>query len=55
MRGGLEEYGIIRFVVGACILGAGIYFHTLWGLLGVPPVVIAVADFYRFRFRRRAP
>ena len=38
--GGLDR--VIRFVLGLGILGAGIYFKSWWGALGVLPLGTAV-------------
>lgn len=32
---------IVRYIVGAAIIGAGIYFKTWWGLVGIVPIVTA--------------
>mgnify|MGYP006307263527 CR=1 FL=1 len=33
---------IIRGVVGIAVLGAGYYFQSLWGLIGLIPLVTAL-------------
>lgn len=33
---------LIRYIVGAAILGAGLYFKTWWGLVGIVPIVTAL-------------
>jgi hypothetical protein len=33
---------IVRYIVGAAIIGAGIYFKTWWGLVGIVPIVTAL-------------
>ncbi|PIR22951.1 MAG: hypothetical protein COV44_05450 [Deltaproteobacteria bacterium CG11_big_fil_rev_8_21_14_0_20_45_16] len=35
----------IRFVVGLCILGAGFYFHSYLGLIGLVPLLTALLKF----------
>lgn len=35
----------IRIVVGLGILGAGAYFHSRWGLIGLVPLLTAVIGF----------
>ncbi|MCA0388318.1 MAG: DUF2892 domain-containing protein [Bacteroidetes bacterium] len=32
---------IIRYVVGIAIIGAGIYFKTWWGAVGIVPILTA--------------
>lgn len=31
-----------RFVIGAGMIGAGVYFRSWWGLLGLPLIVNAI-------------
>ena len=35
----------IRIVLGAAILGAGYYFQSWWGLVGIVPLLTAVFRF----------
>ncbi|MFN9067028.1 MAG: DUF2892 domain-containing protein [Bdellovibrionales bacterium] len=32
---------ILRTIFGALILGAGVYFKSYWGLIGIVPIVVA--------------
>ena len=32
---------IIRLIIGACIIGAGVYFQSWWGAIGVIPLATA--------------
>ena len=32
---------IVRFVLGAAIIGAGVYFKSWWGAIGVVPLATA--------------
>ncbi len=32
---------IVRYILGAVIIGAGIYFKTWWGLVGIIPIAVA--------------
>ncbi len=32
---------IIRIIIGIAIIGAGIYFKSWWGLLGILPLITA--------------
>ena len=41
--GSIDRY--IRFIAGLTILGAGYYFQTWWGLVGLGPLLTA---FFRF-------
>jgi len=41
--GGLDR--ILRLIVGLAILGAGYYFKSWWGLIGIVPVLTAVFRF----------
>jgi hypothetical protein len=36
---------IIRFIAGLAILGAGYYFQSWWGLLGLGPILTATIRF----------
>ena len=36
---------IIRIVLGCALLGAGWYFHSIWGLIGLLPLVTAFVRF----------
>jgi hypothetical protein len=36
---------IIRIIVGLALLGAGYYFKTWWGLVGLGPILTAVIRF----------
>jgi hypothetical protein len=33
---------IIRLIVGSLIIGAGVYFKSWWGLVGIVPILTAV-------------
>ena len=33
---------LIRYVVGAAIIGAGIYFQSWWGAIGAVPILTAL-------------
>lgn len=33
---------LLRLIVGAAVLGAGFYFKTWWGLVGLVPVLTAL-------------
>jgi hypothetical protein len=41
--GGIDR--IIRLIAGLSILGAGYYFHSWWGLLGLGPLITGVVRF----------
>lgn len=41
--GGIDR--VLRAVVGLAILGAGVYFKSWWGLLGLLPLATAVVRF----------
>ena len=41
--GGIDR--ILRLIVGLAILGAGYYFKSWWGLIGIVPVLTAVFRF----------
>jgi hypothetical protein len=41
--GGIDR--IIRIIAGLAILGAGYYFKSWWGLIGVMPLLTAVFRF----------
>lgn len=36
---------ILRYVVGLALLGAGLYFKSWWGLVGLGPLLTAVFRF----------
>jgi len=36
---------IIRVLIGLAILGAGLAYHSLWGLIGLVPLLTAVVRF----------
>jgi hypothetical protein len=36
---------IIRFIAGLAVLGAGYYFKSWWGLVGLVPILTAVIRF----------
>lgn len=36
---------IIRVILGAALLGAGYYFKSAWGFLGLVPILTAVVRF----------
>ena len=36
---------VVRIVAGLAILGAGYYFRTWWGLVGILPMLTAVVRF----------
>jgi hypothetical protein len=36
---------VVRVVIGCAILGAGYYFKSWWGLVGVVPLLTAVFGF----------
>lgn len=33
---------IIRVILGACIIAAGVYYHSWWGAIGILPVFTAL-------------
>jgi hypothetical protein len=41
--GGIDR--ILRYVVGLALLGAGIYFKSWWGLVGLGPILTATIRF----------
>jgi len=41
--GGLDR--IVRIIAGLAVLGAGCYFKTWWGLVGVVPILTATFRF----------
>jgi len=41
--GGLDR--IVRIIAGLALLGAGFYFKTWWGLVGVVPILTATFRF----------
>ena len=41
--GGIDR--ILRFLVGLVILGAGYYFKSWWGLVGLGPILTATIRF----------
>jgi predicted transporter len=52
--GGIDRS--IRFILGLLIIGAGIYFKSYWGLVGIVMVATALFRFcplYTFLFRSR--
>jgi len=38
--GGIDR--IVRTIVGLAIIGAGFYYHSLWGAIGLVPLFTAV-------------
>ena len=36
---------IIRYVIGLALLGAGLYFKSWWGLVGLGPILTATIRF----------
>ena len=36
---------VVRFIVGLALLGAGYYFKSWWGLIGLGPIQTAVIRF----------
>ena len=41
--GGIDR--ILRFIVGLALLGAGLYFKSWWGLVGLVPILTATFRF----------
>ena len=41
--GGLDR--ILRFIAGLALLGAGLYFKSWWGLVGLGPILTATFRF----------
>lgn len=41
--GGIDR--ILRFIAGLALLGAGLYFKSWWGLVGLVPLATAVFRF----------
>lgn len=41
--GGLDR--ILRLVLGLGLLGAGYYYKTAWGLIGLVPILTAIVRF----------
>jgi hypothetical protein len=41
--GGIDR--ILRFIVGLALLGAGYYFKSWWGLVGIVPLLTATFRF----------
>ena len=41
--GGIDR--ILRFLVGLTLLGAGYYFKSWWGLVGIIPLLTAIFRF----------
>jgi hypothetical protein len=41
--GGIDR--ILRYVAGIAILGAGFYFKSWWGLIGLVPILTATIRF----------
>ena len=36
---------LARFIVGCAFFGAGLYFRSWWGLVGIVPIITAVIGF----------
>lgn len=36
---------ILRFILGFALLGAGLYFKSWWGLIGIVPILTATLRF----------
>ncbi|MBI2497125.1 MAG: DUF2892 domain-containing protein [Opitutae bacterium] len=41
--GGIDR--ILRFIIGLVLLGAGLWFKSWWGLIGLLPILTAVFRF----------
>lgn len=41
--GGIDR--MLRFIVGLALLGAGYYFQSWWGLIGLAPILTAIFRF----------
>jgi len=41
--GGIDR--ILRYIVGLALLGAGLYFKSWWGLVGLLPILTATFRF----------
>ncbi len=41
--GGIDR--IVRYLVGLALLGAGLYFKSWWGLVGLGPILTATIRF----------
>jgi hypothetical protein len=41
--GGIDR--ILRYLVGLALLGAGLYFKSWWGLVGLLPILTATVRF----------
>ena len=41
--GGIDR--ILRYIVGLALLGAGLYFKSWWGLVGLLPIITATIRF----------
>ena len=41
--GGIDR--ILRYVLGLALLGAGLYFKSWWGLIGLGPILTATFRF----------
>jgi len=41
--GGIDR--ILRYLVGLALLGAGLYFKSWWGLIGLGPILTATFRF----------
>ena len=41
--GGIDR--ILRYVLGLALLGAGLYFKSWWGLIGLGPIITATFRF----------
>lgn len=38
--GSMDQY--IRYVIGSAILCAGVAYHSMWGLIGIVPIMTAL-------------
>lgn len=36
---------VIRILAGICVIGAGVYFRSWWGLLGLLPILTGLIRF----------
>jgi len=41
--GGIDR--ILRYIIGLALLGAGLYFKSWWGLVGLGPILTATFRF----------
>lgn len=41
--GGLDR--VVRIILGLAILGAGYYYQSWWGLIGLVPILTAIVRF----------